>query len=201
MFFSTLLLASLACAAPALVSRQNDTTGLNPWQITGASADRPSGRPGSGTASNIRITIKDPNTIPIRQGPTGQLIFPSFEATCSWSWEGSAADNFPVGVETLCTRTAVKPNSLGNFTMTLSGASQADFSVAIKETREVLPYGQRFVRVFEGERAFSLGDGVWRQICGGSGVCSWQPAEGALPMDVQQELTESIGSCEETSTC
>lgn len=201
MFFSTLLVAGIASAAPALVSRRDNTTSLDAWQITAASAHRPSGRPGNDNISGIYITIKDPNTIALRQGPTGTVVFPSIEATCSWTWEGSAADKFPNGVETICTRTTVKPSSYGNFTMTLSGTSQADFSLAIKETREVSPYGQRFVRVYEGDHAFSLSDGVWRQQCGGSGVCSWQTANGVLPIEVQQELTESIGSCEETGTC
>jgi hypothetical protein len=201
MLVSTLLFAGIASATPALVSRQNSTTALAPWQITAASANSPSGRPGNSPTSGISITIKDPNTIPLRQSATGTVIFPSIEATCSWTWENSAADNFPDGVETLCTRTAVKPSSYGNFTMTLSGTSQRDFAVAIKETREVSPYGQRFVRVYEGEHTFATGDGVWRQQCGGSGACSWYPTSETLPIDVQQELTESIGSCEETGTC
>ncbi|KAF3048236.1 hypothetical protein E8E12_011418 [Didymella heteroderae] len=198
---SILLLAGMGSAAPAHVSRQDNTTELAPWQITAASANSPSGRPGSSTISGINITIKDPNTIRLRQSATGTVVFPSIEATCSWTWEGSAANNFPDGVETVCTRTAVKPSSYGNFTMTLSGTSQRDFAFIIKETREVSPYGQRFVRVYEGEHAFSLGDGVWRQQCGGSGACSWQPATGVLPVEVQQELTDSVGSCEETGTC
>lgn len=83
--------------------------------------------------------------------------------------------------------------------MTLSGASQADFSVAIKETREVTIFQQRYVRVFEGQQEFKLGGDFWRQICGGSGVCSWQVKDGGLPIIVKQELTQSIGSCEEAS--
>lgn len=201
MLISTLFLAGFASAAPALVSRQDNTTELAPWQITAASANSPSGRPGSGITSGISVTIKDPNTIPLRQSGTGTVVFPSIEATCSWTWEGSAADNFPDGVETVCIRTAVKPSSYGNFTMMLSGTSQRGFALTIKETREVSPYGQRFVRVYEGEHAFATGDSVWRQQCGGSGACSWYPATDVLPIEVQQELTESVGSCEETGTC
>jgi hypothetical protein len=201
MLVSILLFAGIASAAPAIISRRDNTAALAPWQITAASANSPSGRPGSSTTSGISITIKDPNTIPLRQGPTGTVVFPSIEATCSWTWEGSAADNFPDGIETVCTRTAVKPSSYGNFTMTLSGTSQRDFAFTVKETREVSPYGQRFVRVYEGGHAFAVGDGIWRQQCGGSGACSWQPANDVLPIDVQQELTESVGSCEETGTC
>jgi hypothetical protein len=201
MLVSALFLAGIASAAPALLSRQDNITELAPWQITAASAGSPSGRPGSGTTSSLHITIKDPNTFPLRQGPTGTVVFPPIEATCSWTWEGSAADNFPDGVETVCTRTAVKPSTYGNFTMTLSGTSQRDFAFTVKETREVSPYGQRFVRVYEGEHASALGDGIWTQRCGSSGACSWQPANGVLPIDVQQKLTESVGSCEETGTC
>lgn len=204
MLVPTLLLAGLVSAVPALVSRQDNATGLDPWQITAASADRPSGRPGSGTTSNIRVTIKDPNDIILRAGPTGHIAFTHFEAACSWAWDSSVLGNFPAGVETVCVDTATKPSASGNFTMTLSGTSQANFSVAIKETREVVPYGYRFLRVYEGERAIQVGDGVpggWRTLCGGSGHCSWQFADGLLPIDVQQELTESVGTCEEINDC
>ena len=180
MLVSTILFAGIASAAPALVLRQDNSTALAPWHITAASANSPSGRPGDSPTSGITITIKDPNNIPLRQSGTGTVVFLSIEATCSWTWEGSAADNFPNGVETVCTRTTVKPSSYGNFTMTLSGTSQRDFALAIKETREVSPYGQRFVRVYEGGHAFATGDGVWRQQCGGSGACSWYPASDAL---------------------
>ncbi|KAJ4381033.1 hypothetical protein N0V86_003380 [Didymella sp. IMI 355093] len=142
MLVSAFFLAGIASAAPALLSRQDNITELAPWQITAASAGSPSGRPGSGTTSSIHITIKDPNTIPLRQSATGTVAFPPIEATCSWTWEGSAADNFPDGVETVCTRTAVKPSSYGNFTVTLSGTSPRDFAFTVKETREVSPYGQ-----------------------------------------------------------
>ncbi|XPS77779.1 hypothetical protein M3J09_009806 [Ascochyta lentis] len=199
MLFTTVLLAGLTSAAPALISRQAATE-LNPWEITHASAGRPSGRPGSGTNSSLQINIKQPNTINLRQAPTGQAVLPSFEASCSWTWV-TAGNNFPVSVETLCSRIGTKPGSYGNFTMMLSGTSQADFTVAIKETREANILGQRFVRVFEGGQAFRVGDGIWRQICGGSGVCSWQVADGSLPIEVQQDLTESIGSCEDTGSC
>ncbi|KZM23617.1 uncharacterized protein EKO05_0007462 [Ascochyta rabiei] len=194
MLFTTILLAGLASAAPALSSREA-TTGLDPWEITSVFAGRPSGRPGSGTNSSLRINIKQPNTINVRQAPTGQAVLPPFEASCTWSWV-AAGKNFPVGVETLCI-----PGSYGNFTMTLSGTNQADFTVAIKETREVNVLQQRFVRIFDGDQAFKVGDGLWRQNCGGSGVCSWQVAAGSLPIEVHQELTESIGSCEDTGSC
>lgn len=201
MLVSTLFLAGIASSAPALVSCQNNTIDLASWQITAASANSPSDRPGSGTTSGVSITIKDPNTIPLRQSGTGTVVFPSIEATCSWTWEGPAADDFPEGVETVCTHTAAKPSPYGNFTMTISGTSQRSFAFTIKETREVSPYGQRFVRIYEGDHAFATGDGVWRQQCGGSGACSWYPANDVLPIEVEQKLVESVGSCEETGTC
>ncbi|KAF2622681.1 hypothetical protein BU25DRAFT_451977 [Macroventuria anomochaeta] len=196
MLFTTVLLAGIASAAPAFVARQV-TTGFDPWEITFASAGSPSGRPGSGTTSSLQINIKQPNTILLQQVPRGYSSFPAFEASCSWSWE-AAGNNFPVGVETLCS-TIGDTTTYGNFTMTLAGTSQSDFTVSIKETREVTIFQQRYVRVFEGEQALKVGDGVWRQICGGSGVCNWQVIEGLLPIEVQQDLTTSIGSCEEAS--
>lgn len=197
MLFNTLLLAGVAAAAPALNARQAATE-LSPWEITFASSGRPSGRPGSSPNSTLQINIKDPNNIPTQRVPGGQSYLPSFEASCSWSWP--TAGDFPAGVETLCSTVGDgHASTYGNFTMTLSGEAQADFSVAIKETREVTIFQQRYVRVFEGEQEFKLGGDFWRQTCGGSGVCSWQVKDGGLPIKVEQELTLSLGSCEEST--
>lgn len=201
MLFTTLLLAGLVSAAPALNARKI-TNKADPWDITAANGHRPSGRPGNSPYSTLEVNIKQPNNILLQKTPEGYSGLPPFEASCTWSWIG--ASDFPVGIETLCATVDVEAvggnnNTYGNFTMTLSGTSQADFAVAIKETREVNIFEQTYVRVFKGEQAFSL-NGDWRQICGGSGACSWQFRDGALPLDVEQELTESIGSCEEATT-
>ncbi|KAJ8113388.1 hypothetical protein OPT61_g4474 [Boeremia exigua] len=195
MLLPTILLAGLVSAAPALNTRQA-TNDFLPWDITAASAFSPSGRPGSSPESTVTISIKQPNVIRLQQAPTGYAGFLPFEATCRWSWTGGRT-NFPAGAEALCSSEA-GASTYGNFTMTLSGTDQANFSVAIKETREVTIFQQKYVRVYEGEREFTL-TGDWRQSCGGSGVCSWSPLEGVLPIKVQQELTESIGSCEEAT--
>lgn len=198
MLFTTFLFAGLAAAAPALHARQA-TNATSPWEITQAVGNRPSGRPGSSPNSTLSINVKDPNNIPTQRVPGGQSYLPSFEASCKWSWP-TAGDNFPIGVETLCTVVGDgHASTYGNFTMTLSGESPADFSVAIKETREVTIFQKRYVRVFEGEQEFKVGGSFWRTICGGSGVCNWQVKDGGLPLKVEQELTESIGSCEEAT--
>ncbi len=200
MLFTTLVLAGLTSAAPTLNTRQV-TNEVGPWEITTANGHRPSGRPGNSPYSTLKVNIKQPNSILLQQTPEGYSGLPPFEAFCTWNWIG--ASEFPVGVETLCQTVDVEVvggnNTYGNFSLTLSGTSQADFTVAIKETREITLFEQQYVRVYEGEQAFSL-NGDWRQICGGSGVCSWQFRDGVLPLDVKQELTESIGSCEEATT-
>jgi hypothetical protein len=193
MLFTLVLLTGLASAAPALHSRQV-TAEYAPWQITAVRAGAPSGRPGNNPNSSLSITINEPNTIRIQQAPSGYAGFLPYNTTCSWAWEGAV--NFPYGVETLCSPV---DSTFGNFTMTLSKGSggfspQGDFVVNIKETKEMTVFQQRYVRVFEGEQAFKTGDNL-RQVCGSSGVCSWGLKDGTV--EVKQDLTTSIGSCEE----
>lgn len=189
MLFTTVLLAGLASAAPALDSRQL-TTEYAPWEITWFSAGTPSGRPGSSNESRLQLNINDPNSIRLRPvSGGGYTVFPPFEASCSWSWVGAA--NFPTGVETLCTPVDSTISTYGNFTMTLAGQSQRDFVVSIKETRELEGFPTTYVRAFEAEQAFNMDENL-SQNCGGSGVCSWQVRNGLLPIEVQQELTRSV---------
>ncbi|KAF1358942.1 hypothetical protein EJ07DRAFT_179091 [Lizonia empirigonia] len=193
MFFATFLLAGLASAAPTFISRQV-TTEYAPWEITQVSGGSPSGRPGSSPNKTLSITINEPNTIRLQRVPRGYAAFSPYNTTCSWTWDRSSPEFFPLGVETLCSPV---DSTYGNFTMTLTqGEAQSDFSVKIKETKEMTVFQERYVRIFEAEKAFKVGDNL-RQICGGSGVCSWQLKYGTV--EVQQELTTSIGSCEEAS--
>lgn len=83
--------------------------------------------------------------------------------------------------------------------MTLSGVGQSDFKVQVKETREVTIFQQKYVRVFEGEQAFNEGS-FWKIRCGAGGACNWAFRDVELPIKVKQELTTSIGSCEEATT-
>ncbi|OSS50471.1 hypothetical protein B5807_05103 [Epicoccum nigrum] len=185
MLFTTLfLLAGLASAAPALDARQV-TTEFAPWEITAASSARRA----------LDITIKQPNTIRLQRVPRGYAVLPSFEADCAWTWEQSGSP--PFGVETLCT-TVGENSAYGNFTATLSGTDQGDLKADIKETREVTIFQQQYVRVFEGEQAFNEESG-WKVRCGAGGACNWAFRGGELPVKVKQELTTSVGSCEEAT--
>ena len=184
MLFTTLLLAGLASAAPVLDARQV-TTEFTPWKITAASA----------TKSALSITIKQPNTIRLQRVPRGYAVLPSFEADCAWTWETAAS--LPFGVETLCT-TVGENSAYGNFTATLSGTSQSDFKVDVKETREVTIFQQQYIRVFEGEQAFNEESG-WKIMCGAGGACNWAFRGDEIPVKVKQELVRSVGSCEEAT--
>ncbi|KAF9698104.1 hypothetical protein EKO04_003694 [Ascochyta lentis] len=191
MLFTTLLLAGLASAAPAITSRQIPTE-YTPWEITNVSGGNPSGRPGSGSNNTLSISIKEPNIVRLQRVPRGYAAFLPWETTCSWTWDRSSTSNFPLGVETLCSPV---DGTLGNFTMTLTrGIGNSDFTVNIKETKEVTVFATRYVRVFDAEK--TLKEELYK-ICGRSGVCSVQLVDG--PVEVQQELTESIGSCKDVS--
>lgn len=81
--------------------------------------------------------------------------------------------------------------------MTLTqGTTQAEFAVKIKETKEMTVFQTRYVRVFEAEKTFKVGDNLL-EVCGGSGVCGFQLKNGTV--EVQQQLTTSVGNCEEAS--
>ena len=86
----------------------------------------------------------------------------------------------------------------GNFTATLSGTSQSDFRVDVKETREVTIFQQQYVRIFEGEQALNEESG-WKIRCGAGGACNWAFRGEELPVKVKQALVTSVGSCEEAT--
>jgi hypothetical protein len=190
-------LSAVATAAPALVDRQV-TTEVTPWEINAVNAGRPSGRPGPVSNNTLRIKLTNPNQVNLQRVPRGYTYFPSFVATCNWSWPSGGGP--PYGIETVCTPT--EPDSIyGNLTMKLSpgdgGAAQGDFNVDITEFRTVTVFQQEYIRVWEGAAKFKTGDNL-QQICGGSGFCSWTLKK--TPILVKQELTKSVGSCEESTT-
>lgn len=192
MLFSNFLLAGLASAAPTLTSRQV-TTEYVPWEITAISAAK-NGRPNSNPNATLKVNIKQPNTIKLQRVPRGYAVLPAFEASCEFTWPKIEA--LPVG-EVICT-TVGDTSAYGNFSMTITGTSLDDFSVAIKESRDITIFQQQYIRVFKGEQAFKRDDGVWRIICSAGGQCAWS-ARG-LPLEVKQELITSVGSCEEATT-
>lgn len=193
MLFSTLLLAGIASAAPALDARQV-TTEFAPWEITEASSYR-GGRPNSAPPS-ISISIKQPEYIRLQRASRGYGGLPAFEAECKWDWEKTT--QLPVQRETLCT-TVGYAEAYGNFTATVSGSNPGDFKVDFKETREIDIYGQKYVRVFEGQKTFNE-DNSWTIRCSAGGACSWTFYNLQFPIKVKQALTKSIGSCEKATT-
>lgn len=195
MLLSNIFLAGVASAIPTLTSRQA-TTEYAPWEITGISASR-GGRPNSSPNATLSISIKQPNTIKLQRVPRGYAVLPAFEASCDWTW--SKAEALPVGIETTCS-TVGTTTTYGSFTMTVSGTSLDDFSVAIKESRDISIFQQQYIRVFDGEQALKRGDGVWVTRCSSGGQCSWNVVAESLPLKVKQELTTSVGSCEEATT-
>jgi hypothetical protein len=192
MLFSNVLLSSFASAAAALTARQV-TTEYAPWEITAVSAAR-GGRPNSDPNATLNINIKQPNTIKLQRVPRGYAGLPAFEASCDFTWRKIEA--LPIG-EVICI-TMGDSSAYGNFSMAVTGISLDDFSVAIKESRDITIFQQQYIRVFEGEQAFKRDDGVWRIRCSAGGQCNW--SAGGLPLEVKQNLTTSVGSCEEATT-
>ncbi|KAF3048235.1 hypothetical protein E8E12_011416 [Didymella heteroderae] len=158
MLFSNILLAGFASAAPALTSRQV-TTEYAPWEITAVSAAR-GGRPNSDPNATLKFSIKQPNTIKLQRVPRGYAVLPAFEASCEFVWPRTEA--LPVG-ETTCS-TVRDTTTYGGFTAKVSGTSLDDFSIAIKESRDITIFQQQYVRVFEGYQAFKRDDGVWMGV-------------------------------------
>lgn len=193
MLFTTLLLAGIASAGPILDARQI-TTEYAPWEITDASAyrnGRPSARP------SITISIKQPEYIRLQRVSRGYGGVPAFEARCEWEWD-RVESLPPSGIETPCT-TLTEYEAFGNFSMAITGDTQRDFKVTIKETREIDIYGQNYIRVFEGEQAFNE-ENNWKIICGAGGTCNWRFRNVEIPINVKQKLTTSVGSCELATT-
>jgi hypothetical protein len=190
-------LATLASAAPALVERQasNDVA---PWQITNVAAFKPSGRPNSSPTSTLSVTLSNPNTVRLQKTPTGYAVLPAFKARCRWEWETKSG--MPYGVETVCTPVDTD-NIYGSLTMKLSpgngGSSpHGDFGLDIVESRDVTVLQTQYIRVYEGAVKLNTATNL-NIVCGGSGVCSWGLKNGAV--EVKQELTKSVGSCETAS--
>jgi hypothetical protein len=199
MLLTNLVLAGLAAAASAIptrVERQIPNNEVTPWEITYAVA-------GSykNTGGSVRIEFTNPNTYKVQRVPRGYAVLPSFDAICNWSWSGDA---IPEGVETTCEPQG-QDNIYGNLTMTLRQGPNADaaigqgnFAVDIKETRTVTIFGLEYIRVWEGRALFQSGDS-WKLICGNSGQCSWSLPSNKRPYLIKQELTKSVGSCEEST--
>lgn len=191
MLFSSVLLASLASAASSLSPRQV-TTEYAPWKITAVSAAR-NGRPNSSPNATLKINIKQPNTIKLQRVPRGYAVLPAFEASCEFTWPKIEA--LPAG-EVIC-NTVGDASTYGGFTMAVTGTSLDDFRVAITEFRDITIFQQQYNRIFKGEQVLKRDDGVWSIRCSAGGQCAW--SAGGLPLEVKQELTSSVGSCEEAT--
>jgi hypothetical protein len=198
MLFSALVLAATAAASP-VVQRQV-TTEFAPWNITDLFSYKPSGQPSPNTNRRIALRITDPNEIKLmRASRFGFAVFPALTVDCDIQWEFPAGLP-PYGEEILCPTSG--DGSSGNFTVALvEGTGELetvlDFGLKFKETREVNVHQYYFKRVFEGTVSFKAGQN-YQGSCGESGVCAGQLIDDVA---VTQELTESVGSCEEYGGC
>jgi hypothetical protein len=190
-------LVAVASAAPTLVERQIPNNDVAPWSITYAVSARPAPRYPDADRS-ISINFTNPNDYKMQRVPRGYAILPRFNATCTWTWKH---DDVPYGTEAACVYKSATSSIYGSLSMTLQPGSdaaaekQADFSVDIKESRANTIFGLEYIRVWEGKAAF--GPDNLKVICGNEGQCSWALTE--RPLLVKQELTKSVGSCEEST--
>jgi hypothetical protein len=191
-------LAAVAAAAPTLVERQIPNNDVVPWNITYAVSGRPAPRYPDADRS-ISIEFANPNDYKLQRVPGGYTSLPHYNATCTWTWKN---DDVPFGTEAACVYKSATSKIWGNLTMTLQPgtddpaiAKQANFSVDIKETRANTIFGLEYIRVWEGKAAF--GSSNLKLICGNQGQCAWGLTE--RPLLVKQELTKSVGSCEQST--
>ncbi|KAF2633206.1 hypothetical protein BU25DRAFT_405134 [Macroventuria anomochaeta] len=195
---STLALTSFSAASP-LAPRQIGAP-LSPWKITSLYSYKPSSQPGPDKNSRIFVRIEDPNTIYLmRASRFGFGVFGALTADCTISWPFPDGQP-PFEQEILCTPAAEYPS--GNFSVTLTpgsgGETVLDFGLKIVERRETTILANNyFYRQFEGEVSFKVGEN-YTGSCGEAGVCAGQ-LEGEVA--VVQEVTQSVGSCEEYGGC
>lgn len=203
MQFSVLLTLATAAAASTLTTRQaTDPADLASWKITSLFSYKPSSQPGPDKNSRISLRISDPNTIKLmRASRFGFGVLPPLTSDCTISW--AYPDGVPpFGKEVLCGVTGSDDGgAYGNFSIVLRPGTGdedvLDFKIKLIERREVSILNHYFYRQFEGEASFKAGED-YQGSCGDAGVCAGQ-LEGQV--EVEQEITQSAGSCEEYGGC
>ncbi|KAF1926596.1 uncharacterized protein M421DRAFT_422571 [Didymella exigua CBS 183.55] len=202
MHLSTLLSLATAAAATPLAARQaTNLADLAPWKITSLFSYKPSSQPGPDKNSRISLRITDPNTIKLmRASRFGFGVFQTLTSDCTISWV-YLEDVPPFGEEVLCVATGDGASAYGNFSVVLQpGAGDEnvlDFKIKLVERREVSILNHYFYRQFEGGMSFKAGEN-YQGSCSDAGVCAGQLASEA---EIQQTVTESVGSCEEYGGC
>jgi hypothetical protein len=202
MLFATLLASTAALASATPLAARQVSNDFVPWKITSLFSYKPSGQPSPNTDSTISLRISDPNTITLmRASRFGFAVLPSLTSDCTISWPFPNGQP-PFGQEVLCTPTGTDTDSAyGNFSVVLvPGTGEQpvlDFGIKLIERREVSVRQNYFYRVFEGEATFKAGEN-YQGSCGEAGVCAGQ-LEGEV--EIEQTLTESVGSCEEYGGC
>ncbi|KAH6642591.1 hypothetical protein C7974DRAFT_105133 [Boeremia exigua] len=199
MHFSTLItaLALTGASTASPLSTRQTAAPLEPWKVSGVFSYKPSSQPGPDKNSRVSLRIEDPNTIRLmRASRFGFAVLTPLTADCTITWPYPDGQP-PFGQEVLC-----EGDSAGNFSVALvpgsGGETVLDFGVKIVERREVTVLANNyFYRQFEGEASFKVGEG-YEGSCGEAGVCAGQ-LEGEVA--VVQELTQSVGSCEQYGGC
>lgn len=202
MIILTLLsLATIAAASPLTARQATNLADLAPWKVTSLFSYKPSSQPGPEKNSRISLRISDPNTIKLmRASRFGFGIFPPLASDCTISW--AYPDGVPpFGEEVLCVAPVDEGSAYGNFSVVLQpgtgGEDVLDFKVELIDRREVSILNHYFYREFAGEASFKAGEN-YQGNCGDAGVCAGQ-LQGEV--DIQQVVTDSVGSCEEYGGC
>lgn len=164
---------------------------LKPWIVTSAGAGTPSGRSNNPPYSSLRISIADPNTIPL--APTrysNMTSFPSSNATCYLKWNSyNGEDPFEKGAIP-CTS---ENFAAGRWSMQLlrqnvtgwGPSATRDFQAKfVLEESMVLDDGI-VTMTFTGTAGFAVGQEL-QLVCGASGVCSTGLRQDRTPMQIVQ---------------
>jgi len=165
---------------------------LKPWLVTSVGAGTPSGRSNNPPYSVLRISISDPNTIPLAPTRYSDMTsFPSSNATCYLQWSSyNGEDPFEKGAIP-CTS---ENFSAGRWSMQLLkqnvtgwGASATrDFKAKFELEEGMILDDGVVTMTFTGTAGFAVGPEL-QLVCGASGVCSTGLKQERTPVQVVQK--------------
>ncbi|KAK4158656.1 hypothetical protein QBC43DRAFT_328595 [Cladorrhinum sp. PSN259] len=169
---------------------------LKPWLVTAVGAGTPSGRSNNPPYSSLRISISDPNTIPL--GPTRystMTSFPPSNATCFLKWNAFNGEDpfakFGAGAAIPCWSDNF---SAGRWSMQLLSqnvtgygpSATRDFRVRYELEESMILDDGIVTMTFAGTVGFAVGQEL-QLVCGASGVCSTGLKQERVPVQVVQK--------------
>jgi len=166
---------------------------LKPWLVTAVGTFAPSGRSNNPPYSVLRISIHDPNTIPLAPTRYSDMTsFPSSNATCHVQWNSyNGEDPFEKGVIPC---TSSEDYRAGRWNMQLlkqnvtgwGSSATRDFQVKFELEESMILDDGIVTMNFTGTAGFAVGQEL-QLVCGASGVCSAGLKQERAPVEVVQK--------------